>query len=164
MFRKKKSSEKLPTSTAPAAAAVGEKKSAPDQEKESVQTSAAKQTTVSAAAAVIQPQEKPVVKNAGSTAASQKQTLAPTASSKPPAGETATVSPKLVDKTARKAKGAKGFFKRAPTIVGIRAKAAEATRLKEDMDRVKNWKRWGPYLSERQWATVREDYSPDGSW
>ena len=162
MFRKKKSSEKLPTSTAPAAAAVGEKKSAPDQEKESVQASAAKQTTVSAAAAVTQPQEKPVVKSAGSTAASQQQTLAPAA--KPPAGETATVSPKLVDKTARKAKGAKGFFKRAPTIVGIRAKAAEATRLKEDMDRVKNWKRWGPYLSERQWATVREDYSPDGSW
>ena len=28
-----------------------------------------------------------------------------------------------------------------------------------------NWKRWGPYLSERQWGTVREDYSPEGtSW
>ncbi|HEY7302768.1 MAG TPA: hypothetical protein VH601_01535 [Bryobacteraceae bacterium] len=25
------------------------------------------------------------------------------------------------------------------------------------------WKRWGPYLSERQWGTVREDYSPTGS-
>jgi hypothetical protein len=25
------------------------------------------------------------------------------------------------------------------------------------------WKKWGPYLSERQWGTVREDYSPDGS-
>lgn len=25
-----------------------------------------------------------------------------------------------------------------------------------------NWKRWGPYLAERQWGTVREDYSPDG--
>src|SRR5512143_2810467 len=24
------------------------------------------------------------------------------------------------------------------------------------------WRRWGPYLSERQWGTVREDYSPDG--
>ncbi len=24
------------------------------------------------------------------------------------------------------------------------------------------WKRWGPYLSERQWGTVREDYSADG--
>ena len=25
------------------------------------------------------------------------------------------------------------------------------------------WRHWGPYLSERQWGTVREDYSPDGS-
>jgi hypothetical protein len=40
---------------------------------------------------------------------------------------------------------------------------AEAARLAEDAARIRNWKRWGPYLSERQWATVREDYSPDGS-
>src|SRR5205807_3966476 len=39
----------------------------------------------------------------------------------------------------------------------------EAQRLDEDARRLKNWKRWGPYLSERQWATVREDYSPDGN-
>src|SRR5437588_250698 len=39
----------------------------------------------------------------------------------------------------------------------------EARRLEEDSRHVKNWKRWGPYLSERQWATVREDYSPDGN-
>ena len=26
-----------------------------------------------------------------------------------------------------------------------------------------SWKNWGPYLSERQWGTVREDYSEDGS-
>ncbi len=39
---------------------------------------------------------------------------------------------------------------------------AEEQRLAEDARRVKNWKRWGPYLSERQWATVREDYSADG--
>ena len=25
------------------------------------------------------------------------------------------------------------------------------------------WKKWGPYLSERQWGTVREDYSPHGT-
>ncbi len=42
------------------------------------------------------------------------------------------------------------------------AAGAEAQRLEEDAARVKNWKRWGPYLSERQWSTVREDYSPDG--
>ena len=39
----------------------------------------------------------------------------------------------------------------------------ESIRLKEDHARELNWKRWGPYLSERQWGTVREDYSPDGS-
>jgi len=38
----------------------------------------------------------------------------------------------------------------------------EHQRLAEDATREKNWKRWGPYLSERQWGTVREDYSPDG--
>jgi hypothetical protein len=41
----------------------------------------------------------------------------------------------------------------------------EAGRLAEDAARERNWKRWGPYLSERQWGTVREDYSPDSeSW
>jgi hypothetical protein len=39
----------------------------------------------------------------------------------------------------------------------------EHERLEEDRRREKNWKRWGPYLSERQWGTVREDYSADGS-
>ena len=39
----------------------------------------------------------------------------------------------------------------------------EATRLLEDAKRERNWKRWGPYLSERQWGTVREDYSADGA-
>jgi hypothetical protein len=40
---------------------------------------------------------------------------------------------------------------------------AENERLAEDARREKNWKRWGPYLAERQWGTVREDYSADGS-
>src|SRR5207249_453378 len=40
---------------------------------------------------------------------------------------------------------------------------AESRRLTEDQNRTANWKRWGPYLSERQWGTVREDYSADGS-
>lgn len=39
----------------------------------------------------------------------------------------------------------------------------ESRRLGEDARREKNWKRWGPYLSERQWGTVREDYSADGN-
>ena len=40
---------------------------------------------------------------------------------------------------------------------------AEDKRLKEDQTRSQNWKRWGPYLSERQWGTVREGYSPYGT-
>jgi hypothetical protein len=39
---------------------------------------------------------------------------------------------------------------------------AELSRLAEDERRVCDWKRWGPYLSERQWGTVREDYSGTG--
>jgi hypothetical protein len=42
------------------------------------------------------------------------------------------------------------------------ADCPESLRLEEDNERLKNWKRWGPYLAERQWGTVREDYSPDG--
>src|SRR5437868_4603203 len=38
----------------------------------------------------------------------------------------------------------------------------EEARLSESASRKKHWKRWGPYLAERQWGTVREDYSPNG--
>jgi hypothetical protein len=39
----------------------------------------------------------------------------------------------------------------------------EEARLAADRNRTAYWKRWGPYLSERQWGTVREDYSPNGT-
>ena len=39
----------------------------------------------------------------------------------------------------------------------------EAARLEEARTARKPWKKWGPYLSERQWGTVREDYSADGN-
>ncbi|HNP30228.1 MAG TPA: glucosidase, partial [Nitrospirales bacterium] len=39
----------------------------------------------------------------------------------------------------------------------------EEERLEEARKRTVHWKRWGPYLSERQWGTVREDYSPHGN-
>ncbi|MFZ4535456.1 MGH1-like glycoside hydrolase domain-containing protein [Propionivibrio sp.] len=41
-------------------------------------------------------------------------------------------------------------------------KTAEQTRLDEAREQKANWKQWGPYLSERQWGTVREDYSEGG--
>ena len=40
--------------------------------------------------------------------------------------------------------------------------AAEDQRLQEARDGKAHWKKWGPYLSERQWGTVREDYSETG--
>ena len=39
----------------------------------------------------------------------------------------------------------------------------ERQRLADDAARTRNWKRWGPYLAERQWGTVREDYSEHGT-
>jgi hypothetical protein len=39
---------------------------------------------------------------------------------------------------------------------------AELARLAEANEGHVPWKGWGPYLSERQWGTVREDYSPHG--
>src|SRR6266705_3570361 len=39
----------------------------------------------------------------------------------------------------------------------------EQTRLQESRKGTSNWRKWGPYLSERQWGTVREDYSTDGN-
>jgi len=41
---------------------------------------------------------------------------------------------------------------------------AEHKRLTETKNDEADWRRWGPYLSERQWGTVREDYSADGSF
>src|SRR5262245_13609440 len=43
------------------------------------------------------------------------------------------------------------------------ARTAEHDRLREITNDYSGWRRWGPYLSERSWGTVREDYSPDGN-
>jgi len=39
----------------------------------------------------------------------------------------------------------------------------EERRLQQARDRIAHWKRWGPYVSDRAWGTVREDYSPHGT-
>ena len=46
-----------------------------------------------------------------------------------------------------------------PAIVDV----TEQKRLNEAREAQVPWKKWGPYLSERQWGTVREDYSEDGN-
>lgn len=50
----------------------------------------------------------------------------------------------------------------SPSIPTPREPSAEEIRLGEDARRERFWKLWGTYLSERQWGTVREDYSADG--
>jgi len=47
--------------------------------------------------------------------------------------------------------------------MSVTHQTAETQRLEAASDRAAHWKRWGPYLSERQWGTVREDYSPHGT-
>jgi hypothetical protein len=42
-------------------------------------------------------------------------------------------------------------------------KTREGQRLEENRRRTAHWNRWGPYLGERAWGTVREDYSPSGA-
>ena len=52
---------------------------------------------------------------------------------------------------------------RDPTRSNGTARGPERRRLAEQREQGVPWWRWGPYLSERQWGTVREDYSPYGS-
>ncbi|TFK20946.1 cytoplasmic protein [Coprinopsis marcescibilis] len=54
------------------------------------------------------------------------------------------------------------FRQRLAEELGGDYKGAEKHRLHQDDTRERHWKRWGPYLSDRQWATVREDYSANG--
>jgi hypothetical protein len=49
------------------------------------------------------------------------------------------------------------------TVPDDRAPTAEEQRLASSDRRARHWKKWGPYLSERAWGTVREDYSPNGT-
>ena len=49
-----------------------------------------------------------------------------------------------------------------PTKPRVIPKTEEHERLEEIHDSTTGWRRWGPYVSDRAWATVREDYSDDG--
>ena len=46
---------------------------------------------------------------------------------------------------------------------GAGGQDAEQGRLIEAREQQTPWRKWGPYLSERQWGTVREDYSENGN-
>ncbi|KAF8329329.1 hypothetical protein F5887DRAFT_1184030 [Amanita rubescens] len=65
-------------------------------------------------------------------------------------------------KATAEAEQPRSHRQRLAEALGAAYKGAEKHRLQQDDDREKHWKRWGPYLSDRQWATVREDYSANG--
>ncbi|OAX44140.1 hypothetical protein K503DRAFT_789049 [Rhizopogon vinicolor AM-OR11-026] len=56
----------------------------------------------------------------------------------------------------------KSYRQRLSESLGVDYHGVEKYRLLQDQNRERHWKRWGPYLSDRQWATVREDYSENG--
>src|SRR5919109_2302404 len=53
--------------------------------------------------------------------------------------------------------------RRSRSREALRSLTHEERRLEASRERSAHWKRWGPYLSERAWGTVREDYSPYGT-
>ncbi|KAI0695546.1 Six-hairpin glycosidase-like protein [Cytidiella melzeri] len=59
-------------------------------------------------------------------------------------------------------KDSRSFRERLVEAVGTEYHGAERHRLVQDNNKELHWKRWGPYVSDRQWATVREDYSANG--
>ena len=61
-------------------------------------------------------------------------------------------------KSDQKAKPPDGSRPQMPQAID-----AEKRRIEETRQGLKDWRRWGPYVSERQWGTVREDYSPGGT-
>ncbi|KAI8993796.1 Six-hairpin glycosidase-like protein [Trametes punicea] len=67
-------------------------------------------------------------------------------------------SPKQVDDHVE----SRPFRQRLLEKLGPQYHGAERFRLDQDERKELHWKRWGPYLSDRQWATVREDYSANG--
>ncbi|KAI0793247.1 Six-hairpin glycosidase-like protein [Abortiporus biennis] len=77
-----------------------------------------------------------------------------------------TVVPQKPSKTespqAQADRQAASFRQRLVEQLGTDYHGAERYRLKQDAKKENHWKRWGPYVSDRQWATVREDYSANG--
>lgn len=88
-----------------------------------------------------------------------------------PKPEVAPLALKPPPKTSKAASGdskiqqngqPKNYRQRLSESLGVDYHGVEKYRLLQDENRERHWKRWGPYLSDRQWATVREDYSDNG--
>lgn len=70
--------------------------------------------------------------------------------------------PEAKGSPTQKEQAAPSYRDRIRERLGTSYKNVEQYRLDQDGKRERHWKRWGPYVSDRQWATVREDYSGDG--
>jgi len=79
------------------------------------------------------------------------------------ARDTAAKSDSAVDNVAASAADASESVEIPPHVASRLGGTAEDERLDQSYNRLANWHRWGPYLAERQWGTVREDYSADGN-
>ncbi|KAF8210200.1 Six-hairpin glycosidase-like protein [Mycena galopus ATCC 62051] len=99
-------------------------------------------------------QEAPQDRDAGLTINIPKPPATP---APPPKVQKVASSPKnlLEEET-------KSYSERLAEKLGADYKGVERYRLVQDENKERHWKRWGPYLSDRQWATVREDYSGNG--
>ncbi|KAL7423491.1 hypothetical protein Q5752_001071 [Cryptotrichosporon argae] len=81
----------------------------------------------------------------------------------PPAGDTTSPHPGTnSDTDTPKVEENKSYRERLLAQLGPRYRSVEEYRLDQSDRYEVHWKRWGPYLSERQWGTVREDYSANG--
>ncbi|KAH7875369.1 glycoside hydrolase family 63 protein [Lentinula edodes] len=86
----------------------------------------------------------------------------PPAAAPPKSTKVSDPSPDDDELDARQQQDDRSYRERLASRIGADYKGVERYRLEQDERRERHWKRWGPYLSDRQWATVREDYSANG--
>ena len=67
-----------------------------------------------------------------------------------------------IDEIGRRLEETTAAQGRAKAVGAEQDRVAGFGRLEDGLRQAGEWYRWGPYVSERQWGTVREDYSPDG--
>ncbi|GAB1524042.1 hypothetical protein RhiTH_007194 [Rhizoctonia solani] len=74
-----------------------------------------------------------------------------------------TNKPKVEEEVESEPQGdTRSYRQKVLDALGTSYTSVENYRLEQDGRKERHWKRWGPYLAERQWATVREDYSGNG--
>ncbi|EKM74956.1 hypothetical protein AGABI1DRAFT_80479 [Agaricus bisporus var. burnettii JB137-S8] len=111
---------------------------------------------------LIIPTPKPVPSPLPRKPTSDQSPKAAIAGSRGETGEEDAVTGAEVEEYGDKEESSVPFRTRLAQKLGPEYEGAERYRLQQDDKKENHWKRWGPYLSDRQWATVREDYSANG--